>query len=79
MLEIVEDAENDLTVLGRSLLSDLHDQFLSLDKRVKQYDNQLQVTMKNSDAYKRLQTIPGVGPLVASALLMTAGDGKLFN
>ncbi len=35
--------------------------------------------MKDSDAYQRLQTIPGVGPQIASALLMTVGDGKLFK
>ena len=77
--EILEDAENDLTVLGRELLSDLHDELLVLDKRVKRYDDKLKVAMKNSDDYQRLQTIPGVGPLIASALLMTVGDGKLFK
>ena len=77
--EFLEDAENDLTVLGRELLADLHDELLALDKRVKRYDDKLKVAMKNSDAYQRLQTIPGVGPLIASALLMTVGDGTLFK
>lgn len=77
--EILEDAENDLTVLGRGLLADLHDELLALDKRVKRYDDKLKVVMKSSDDYERLQTIPGIGPLIASALLMAVGDGKLFK
>lgn len=77
--EILEDAKNDLTVLGRELLSDLYDELITLDKRVKRYDDKLKVVMKNSAAYQRLQTIPGIGPLIASALLMSVGDGKLFK
>lgn len=77
--EILEDAENGLTPLCRELLSDLYDQLVLLDQRVKRYDNKLKAAMKDSDAYHRLQTIPGVGPLIASALLMTVSDGKDFK
>jgi len=76
---ILEDAENGLSALGRELLSDLYDQLVLLDKRVKQYDDKVKTTMKHNEAYHRLQTIPGVGPLIASALLMTVGDAKSFK
>lgn len=76
---ILEDAENSLSALGRELLSELHDQLEALDKRVKQYDDKVKATMKHNEAYQRLQTIPGVGPLIASALLMTVGDAKCFK
>lgn len=46
---------------------------------MKQYDNKIKTVMKSCDAYQRLQAIPGVGPLIASALLMTVGDAKLFK
>jgi len=76
---ILEDAENGLSALGRELLSDLYDQLVLLDKRVKEYDDKVKTTMKNNDAYHRLQTIPGVGPMIASGLLMTVGDAKGFK
>ena len=75
----LEDAENTLSTLGREFFSDLYEQLLALDKRVKQYDEKLKTVMKHSEPYRRLQTIPGVGPLIASALLMAVGDGKLFK
>lgn len=75
----LEDADNHLSVLGRKLFADLYDQLKVLDDRVKGYDKQLKEVMQGSDAYQRLLAIPGVGPLIASALLMTVGDGKLFN
>lgn len=34
--ELLEDAKNDLTPLGRELLSDLYEQLVRLDQRVKQ-------------------------------------------
>ena len=77
--EILEARDNELTELGRELLSGLFHELLMLDKRVKHYDAKVKVVMKHSDAYRRLQTIPGVGPLVASALLMTVGDGSGFK
>lgn len=76
---ILEDAENSLSPIGRELMSDLYDQLVLLDRRVKQYDDKVKTTMKHSDAYHRLQTIPGVGPLIASALMMTVGDAKCFK
>ena len=76
---LLEDAENGLSPLGRELLSDLYDQLVMLDERVKQYDDKVKATLKANEAYHRLQTIPGVGPLIASALLMTVGDASDFK
>jgi len=77
--EMLEATDNELTVLGRELLSELLQELLMLDKRVKRFDDKIKVVMKHSDAYRRLLTIPGVGPLIASALLMTVGDGTVFK
>ena len=43
------------------------------------YDAQLDAFAREDAACRRLQTIPGVGPKVASALVAAAGDAKTFG
>ena len=50
-----------------------------LDKRVTEMDKQLHALANNDPAAKRLQGIPGIGPITATALACAVGDGKLFK
>lgn len=50
-----------------------------LDERVVHYDSQVKAVADASESVQRLMTIPGIGPLVATALLATLGqDWSLF-
>ncbi len=71
---ILEDADNGLGVLFRALLSDAYDELLHLDDKIKDYDQKVvQMSQQNEDA-KRLQTIPGIGPITATALVAAIGS-----
>lgn len=75
----MEDAGNELSTLFRELLSDLYEHLKTLDKQVKHYEKQLKKLASQSEEASRLQTIPGVGPLTATALVAAVGDGKQFK
>jgi transposase len=77
--QFLEDAENELTPLSREIFSDLYTQLTTLDEQLGAYDDKIKITAKNSEACQRLITIPGVGPVVGTALLMSVGDGKEFK
>ena len=49
-----------------------------LDERVKWFDVKLDALARDDEVCRRLQTLPGVGPKVASALVAAAGDGRAF-
>lgn len=71
---ILEDAENQLSVRFREYLSDLYEELKHLNGRVQRYDQQIaQIAQQDEDA-KRLQTIPGIGPVVATALVAAIGS-----
>ena len=71
---ILEDAENNLSVLFREYLSDLYDELKHLDERVQKYNKKI-AQISDQDVYaKRLQTIPGIGPVVATALVAAIGS-----
>lgn len=77
--EILEDADNALTPMFRELLYGLWDEFLRLDTRIAKYDAQIKQLSEQSDVCKRLMAIPGVGPMVSTALVAAVSDGKAFK
>lgn len=77
--EIMEDAENGLTTAGRQLFADLHRQLIELDRQVSVYGEKIRVLHQSSTVSKTLGTVPGIGPITATALLASLGDGKAFD
>ena len=77
--ELVEDAENGLALSMRELLVRECEELVHLDERVKEFDAQLDALAREDQRCRRLQTIPGIGPKVASALVAAAGDAKEFG
>ena len=77
---MLEDAENGLSTLFRASLQGLADELCHLDARVAQYDAQIAALARESEPAQRLMTIPGIGPLVATALLAAIGsDPRWFH
>lgn len=76
---ILEDAENGLTPLFRELLFALYEDLIRLDTRIEELDRQVTAIAKEDDRSRRLMTIPGVGPLGATALLAAIGDINTFK
>ena len=50
-----------------------------LDKRMKELDKQTAVIAQENPVAKRLQQLRGIGPLIATALVGTVGDGKQYR
>jgi transposase len=77
--EILEDAENGLTGDFKTLLNELRADLVYLDARVAAQDLAMQrLASAHADA-KRLQTLRGVGPITATALIAALGDGRMFK
>ncbi|MHB8347635.1 MAG: IS110 family RNA-guided transposase [Acidiferrobacterales bacterium] len=76
---LLEDAENGLTDRMRALLCELREALTGLDERIKCLSSEIEREARNDPACERLMTIPGVGPLTATALIAAIGDGKAFR
>lgn len=77
--ELIEDAANDLTGSFRLLVQRLLDHFKELDKQVHELELQIKAWHRSNEASSKLEKIPGIGPITASALVATIGDAKNFN
>jgi transposase len=72
-------AGNGLGAAARRLLEGLRGDLVQLDERVGALDAEIKRVAKEDAACVRLQTIPGIGPLTASALVSAVGDGRQFK
>jgi transposase len=73
------DAENGLSDSFRILLAGLAEDLQCLDNRVAKLDEGIADSAKQDPTARRLMTLRGVGPLIASALSGALGDGKAFR
>lgn len=77
--ELLEDGDNGLSALFRELLAECYGQVRRLDESIGEYERRL-IRAAASDAdCQRLQALPGVGPLVATALVAAVGDAHSFD
>lgn len=77
--DILEDAENGLPGSMRRLLERLYDHLKELGRQVEELELQIKLWHKESEASQRLEAIPGVGPITASAMVATVGNAREFK
>ena len=77
--EILEDAENGLMSDFRALLSGLREDLVYLDERVMTLDQTINTLANSHSDARRLLKLRGVGPITATALIASLGDGHLFQ
>jgi transposase len=76
MAAVTEDQA--IPELARDAIGALVEQLNSLTKQIKTVEGHILAWHRSNQASRRLQTIPGVGPIVASALAATIVDPAFF-
>lgn len=76
---ILEDPDQRLSERMRSLICRLRDQWRFIDEDINAVSKELEAIARSRDDCRRLLTIPGVGPLVATALVASVGNGRHFK
>ncbi len=77
--ELLEEAENGLSDFFRPLLADGYRQLQEIDAHIEFYTRVLKEHARDNEAVERLQTVPGFGPIVASAFHALVGNGQAFR
>ncbi len=76
---ILEDAENELSPVGHCFISRLYENLKHTTEQIEAVKRELHELVKDKDDYQRLQTIPGVGPIIAATLMGTVPDPESFK
>jgi len=77
--DILEDADSKLSSAVRLLLVQLKMELTQLAMRLEEADALIQKTAQESEVCRRLDAIPGIGPVTATALLAAIGNGGAFR
>ena len=77
--DLIEDASIDLPGSFRLLIDRLLEHLKVLQQQVEEIEVQIKAWHRASDASRRLEKVPGIGPLTATAMVATIGDAKNFD
>jgi transposase len=77
--ELLEDASNELPVPFRQLIDRLTEHLKELDRQVKDLEKQIIAWHRSNEHSRKLERIPGIGPLAASALVASIADARSFK
>ena len=77
--DLIRSAEKEIPGNFRDLILRLLEHFKVLAQQVEEIDEQIRAWHRSSDLSRRLEKVPGIGPLTASALAATVGDARNFD
>jgi transposase len=77
--EILKNYESRFSGTFQALLRQLNRELEQLATRIDAMDKVIQRTVADNEACKRLTTIPGIGPVTATALVAAVGSGAAFK
>lgn len=75
----IETGVRSLPLLAKETIVELYERMLKLDSKADDYERKISLLAAQSEAAKRLMKIEGIGPITATALVASVGDGKLFR
>jgi transposase len=77
--DLLEDATNELPAAFRLLIERLTQHLKELDRQVKEFEKEIIAWHRSSELSLKLEKIPGIGPLAASALVASIADARSFD
>jgi transposase len=75
---ILDEAKDELPDAFHELVLRLLEHFKDLDRQVKEMEQQIQSWHRTNELSRKLEKIPGIGPVTASALVASVGDARNF-
>jgi transposase len=75
----LESAKDKLSALSQEMFWKLVEEFAALEKQLAYYQEKLEALATTHPECQRLMTIPGIGPLTATALLAAVSEASAFK
>ena len=77
--DILANRADALTPRMVNMIKDLAGDWHHLDQRIDEVTGEIETLARDDEACQRLMTVPGIGPIIASAMVATIGDGSAFR
>jgi transposase len=68
-----------LSPISQQTFSDLKEEFIENDKKIKCLESRLKIMASELDKYQQIIAIPGIGLITSTALIASIGNGNCFE
>ena len=79
MPEVLENIHENLTPRMRNMMAMLWSEWKDLELQIAEMNDEVERIASSDAACRRLRQIPGIGPLVATAIVASIGNGAAFR
>ena len=79
MADVLENAEADLTPMMRNLINVLWSEWKLIEQQLEELNDELERICAADAGCTRIRKIPGIGPVVATAIVAAIGNGAAFR
>lgn len=79
LLELLSSSDERLSGHARRLIQSLFEEWTEMEKRIKEHETTIMQTHRLHETCRKLEELPGIGPITATALIATVGDAGVFK
>ena len=76
---VLENAENGLSGRARTILCALREEWVELDTKIGTMTEEIGRISRSNEGCKRLMGVPGIGPIISTALVAAVGNATAFR
>lgn len=76
---ILENRRDEISLRMRAILIGLYGDWLWVDERIKAISSEIEEISRSEENSANIMTIPGIGPLISTAIVAAIGKGEVFD
>ena len=79
LFAILENRKDEISPRMNDLIVDLYHDWLGLDERIEAITSEIEMISKTEENCQRLMSVPGIGPIISTAMVAAIGTGDAFR
>jgi transposase len=79
LMAILENRHDEVSPRMRSLITGLYDDWIGLDEKIDNLASEIKTVGEKDANCRRLTSVPGIGPLISTAVVAAIGTGEAFE
>jgi len=79
LFAILQNREDEISPRMSDILVGLYEDWLWLDKRIESTTSEIELTSMRETNCQRLMSVPGIGPIISTAMVAAIGIGEAFD
>ncbi len=79
LFALLQNRQDEISPRMHDIIIGLYEDWLWLDERIENTTGEIELISKREDNCQRLMTVPGIGPMISTAMVAAIGTGEAFD